>query len=90
MVLSARRPPLSHSFRKIRRRAMTHMFPIAVQKEDGTTQSFRLTFHEENKAGKHIRQRGVGRDHFQHATLSGSKKFLFFDLGDIAANDDTA
>jgi hypothetical protein len=66
------------------------MFPIPVQKKNGTTQSVRLTFHEKNEAGKHIRQGSVGRDHLQHAALSGAKKFLLFDLGDIAANDDTA
>src|SRR6266481_6362920 len=64
------------SFGEIRRRAMTHMFPIPVQKKNGTTQSFRLAFHEKNKGGEHIRQRGVGRDHFQRAALSSAKKFF--------------
>ena len=69
---------------------MTHVFPIAIQKKNGTTQSFGLAFHEKNKTGEHIRQRRVGRDHFQHAALSGAKKFFLFDLGDVAANNDTA
>src|SRR4030095_11790619 len=39
------------SLRQIRRRAVTHLFAIAVEEKNGTSPSFRLTFHEENKAG---------------------------------------
>src|SRR4029077_18350675 len=78
------------SFGQIWRGAMTHMFPIAVQKENRTTQSFRLAFHEKNKAGKHIRQWGISRNHFQHPSLSSAKKFFLLNFSDVASNDDTA
>src|SRR5205809_1364781 len=63
------------------------MFSIAVQKKNGTAQSFRLAFHEKNKAGEYVHQRRVGRDHFQHAALSSAKEFFLFDWRDVAAND---
>ena len=33
---------------------MADMFSIAIQKEDGTTQSFRLAFHKKNKLGQDL------------------------------------
>ena len=65
------------------------MFPIAVQEKNGATQSLRLAFHEKNKAGQNIRKRCIGGDHLKYAALPGAEKFFLFDLGDVAANDDT-
>ena len=64
------------SFRQIWRRAVTHMFAVAVQEKNGTTQSFRLAFHEKNKAGQNIRQRRIGGDHLEHAALPARGKIL--------------
>src|SRR5207247_3921253 len=77
------------TFRQIRRRAVTHVFSVAVQKKNGTTQSFRLAFHEKNKAGENIRQRRIGSDHFQNPTLPSAKKFFLFELSYVSANDHT-
>src|SRR4029453_1637731 len=77
---------LDISFWKIRRGAVADMFSIAIQKKDGTTQSFGLAFHKKNKLGKDLRERRVGRNHFTHSTLSGAKKFFLFGSGDVAAN----
>src|SRR5207244_7091110 len=78
------------SFSQIWRRAVTHMFTVAVQKKNGTTQSFRLAFHEKNEAHQDIRQRRIGGDHLENPALTGAKKLFLFDLSDVAANDHAA
>src|SRR4029077_11887248 len=78
---------LNVRFGKIWRRAVADMFSVAIQKEDGTTQSFRLAFHEKNKLGQDLREWRVSRNHFQDPTLSGAKEFFLFDSGEVATND---
>src|SRR4029453_9658509 len=78
------------SFGQMRRGTVTHMFPVAVQKKNRTTQSLSLTFHQKDKAGQNIRQRRIGSDHLKHAALTGAKKFFLLDLGDITANNHAA
>src|SRR5205807_2476853 len=77
------------SFRQIWRCAVTHVFAVAVQKKNGTTQSFRLAFHQKNKASQNISQRCISRDHLEHTALPGTKKFFLFEFSDIATNDHT-
>ena len=66
------------------------MDAIATQKQDGTTQSFGLTFHQQDKVRQNLAQRRVLCDQFEDSTLPGSKEFLFFRFGDIPADNDTA
>src|SRR5262249_16724320 len=75
---------------QIRCRAMTHMFAVSIQKENRTTQSFRLTFHEKNKACQNIRQWRVGSDHLKYPALADPEKFFLFNFSDVAANDHAA
>ena len=63
---------------------------IATQKEDRTTQSFGLTFHEQDKVSESLAQRRVLRDQFENSPLPRSKEFLFFRFGNIAADNDAA
>ena len=76
--------------RNIRRRAVLDVDAIATQKQDGTTQSLGLTFHQQDKVRQNLAQWRVLRDQFEHSTLPGSKEFLFFRFGDIPADNDTA
>src|SRR5262245_41343865 len=71
----------------MRCRAVTHMFPITVEKKNRTTQSFRLAFHEKNKIGQHLGQGRISSDHLQDPALTGTEEFFLLDLSDVAAND---
>jgi hypothetical protein len=66
------------------------MFSIAMQKQDGTSESFGLAFHKKDELREDVGQRGIGRDHFKNPALPSPKELLLFDLRDVAANDDTA
>src|SRR5262249_36884366 len=66
------------------------MDAIATQKQDGTTQSFGLAFHQQDKVCESLAQRRVLSDQFEDSSLPGSKEFFFFRFGNIPADNDTA
>jgi hypothetical protein len=66
------------------------MDAIAIQEQDGATQSFGLTFHQQDKVRQDLAQWRIRRDQFEDSTLAGSKEFFLFRFGNIPADNDTA